>query len=498
MKKILAILLSVFFLLCLGTVSPMASEEPADASPSTSDEADVSEAYVMPRVEITTAQGNGPELKKSDGYVSASVVITDTDGTELAGDAQLKVRGNSTALDSITKKAFTVKFDKKTDVLGMGKAKKWSLLANAFDPTMMRNYIALDFARTMGLEFTSSQQYVELWLDNSYRGCYVLTEPVEAGSTRVDIDIESNDGMKDFLIEKEFNRYEEDVTYFVTQGIRFAVSEPEEPDNAQLQYIQTVMDDIMQTIKTGNQQEISAKIDIPSFTRYYLLNEMLKTVDFDYSSVFYYYKDGVLYCGPAWDYDLSSGNANPAYSATAKAAYETDGIFAAGCHLYKDLCSYEWFQKEIRSTYIEYYDYISSIYSKDGVIDTLLASYSDVFDRNFSDTPWAPSTIWVNLQGRPLPTFSENVEFLREWYASRNNWLSDYYGLDKTEILMGDADASSLVSVKDATAIQKHIASVAELTAYGRICSEVDKDGVISVKDATLIQKFLADLVPQL
>ncbi len=380
----------------------------------------------------------------------------------------------------------------------MGKAKKWSLLANTFDPTLMRNYIALDFAQTMGLEFTSEQCYVELWVDDSYRGCYVVTEPIEEGSSRVDIDIDSNNGMKDFLIEKEQARVESDVTYFTTGNIRFAVSEPEEPNNEQLAYIQSTMDDIMDTIKNGNQQEISEKIDIPSFTRFYLLNELFKTLDFDFSSVFFYYKDGILYCGPVWDYDLSAGNTNSAYSSVSNEAYKTNDLFAANCHLYKYLCSYDWFNNEVRSTYLQYYDYICNITAVNGLIDTLLETYGDVYDRNFSDAGWNPSKWWVNTQMKPLNTYSDNVDYLREWLYSRNIWLSSYYNLYNESFLSGDVDGDGIITIKDATSIQRHIAKLTSIDEDRLECADTDKDGRVSIQDATQIQKFLAQLITEL
>ena len=130
----------------------------------------------VPQIRITTANGNGCTLEKADGYVDATVSIKDTDGSLLEDSAVFKVRGNSTALAGIHKKAFTFKFPKKKDVLGMGKGKKWALLANTFDPTLMRNYIAFDLAQKLGIEYTSNQKVVELWVDNSFRGCYLLLE----------------------------------------------------------------------------------------------------------------------------------------------------------------------------------------------------------------------------------------------------------------------------------------------------------------------------------
>ena len=110
----------------------------ADEAPAVSSDWEMT----VPQIRITTENGNGNELQKEDGYQNASISITDTDGTVLEDDCTIKVRGNTTALSWITKKGFNFKFSKKQDVLGMGKGKKWALVANVFDPTLLRNYLA--------------------------------------------------------------------------------------------------------------------------------------------------------------------------------------------------------------------------------------------------------------------------------------------------------------------------------------------------------------------
>ena len=443
----------------------------------------------VPQIRVTTENGSGTTLEKDDGYVSADISITDTDGSVLSDSVLFKVRGNSTALPFVTKKSFTFKFDKKKDVLGMGKAKKWALLANTFDPTLMRNYIAFEFARTMGLAFTSEQRYVELWLDDSFRGCYLLIEPVQAGKERVDIDVESNGGKNDFMIELEKSREEADVAYFTTDGIRFAVKEPEEPTDDQLAYIQSTMDGIVNTLKTGDRMAIEEKIDVPSFARFYLLNELYKTLDFNFSSVFFYYKNGVLYAGPVWDYDLAAGNAAPDLPTKEKNAADPEGIFAADYHLYRYLTACGWFREEIRAVYLRYFFDIKNIYDEDGFIDGLLADYGAVFDRNYSDAGWNASRWWVNVQKKPLSTYMENVDFLSGWLRQRNEWLRGEYGL----YLIGDTDDDLIITVIDATAIQRILVELDRDEDGKASCRGKTTGEELNILDATAIQRKLVN-----
>ena len=442
--------------------------------------------YQLPQIRITTENGNGTTLQKDDGYVNATVKITDTDGTSLEGAALFKVRGNTTAMTTIRKKAYTFKFPSKKNVLGMGKGKRWVLLANAFDPTQLRNYISFSIAQQLGLAYTSEQRFVELWVDGSFRGLYGLMEPVQEGKDRVNIDIDSNNGMKDFMIEFERLLDESDVSYFTTNGLRFAVKEPEEPNEEQLAYISGIVDDIVTTIRYGTREEIEQKIDVTSFAKYYLLNEFYKTYDFDTSSVFYYYQNGILYAGPPWDYDLSTGNTITTYK-RGKDAHETDGVFA-NKQIYKFLYSHDWFKEEVRKVYRDNYAYLTQIAAQDGLIDELLDTYGDAIRRNFSDAGWRENQAWINIQQRPFATYDENLGFLRDWIKTRNEWLRDSYGV----YLHGDTDGDFHITVIDATLVQQILAMIIT-DDDGRMSLRAKSAENLNILDATAIQRKLAD-----
>ena len=448
----------------------------------------------VPQIRVTTENSNGTELQKDDGYVNASIAITDTDGSVLSDSCVFKVRGNTTAMTFILKKAFTFKFEKKKDVLGMGKAKKWALIANTFDPTQLRNELAFSLADEMGLPYTSQRKYVELWVDGSYRGCYQLFEPVQEGKERVDIDIESNDGKKDFMLEYEAQRVEADATYIKIGDLRFVMSEPEEPTEDQVTYITDTMTDILDTVKNGTEQEIAQKLDLDSFVKFYVLNEYLKTFDFDMSSVFFFYKDGVLYAGPPWDYDLSTGNTNPNLtSSRPKLAYASDGILQKR-NIYRYLCDKPWFDEMVKDCYAEYFDYIANISADGGFLDTKRAQYATLFDRNFTYGVYPVNKWTYNYQLQPKSTYEENFNYLKNWCAERHAWLVDHWDLTTYSFLRGDADGDGELKVVDASLIQRVDAEIIK-----------DTDGMIALRsmvtgdelttlDATAVQRYMAEM----
>lgn len=61
-------------------------------------------------------------------------------------------------------------------------------------------------------------------------------------------------------------------------------------------------------------------------------------------------------------------------------------------------------------------------------------------------------------------------------------------------VILGDADNSESVNVRDATAIQKHVAMLITLSEEGIAAADVNDDDNLNVKDATTIQKHVAGM----
>ena len=517
MKRVISLLLCLMFTASVSAVCfnvfaeeynadyALISEE--DPAPDVPDDAEINEKadadiavtgvtlddpLIAPRIVVTTENGNGTTLQKEDGYQNATISITDTDGSVLTDACSFKVRGNTTAMTFVDKKAYTFKFAKKKNVLGLGSGKKWALLANTFDPTMLRNYTTFELANELGLSYTSNHRFVEVFLDGSYRGCYELAEPVQEGKDRVNIDIESNDGKKDFLIEYEAQREEADTTYFTVDSLRFIASEPDEPNEDQLAYITDTMTWIVNTLKNGSREEIEEVIDVPSFTAFYLLNEYIKTFDFDMSSVYFYYKDGKLYAGPAWDYDMSTGNiGDQLVSNRPVSARKPDGILQKNRNLYKYLGNKTWFMDGVIDLYEEHYDYLVNIFADGGQLDTLSEQYSALFSRNA--TVWKVSKWWYNYQKKPFSTYQENLDFMKGWMNERNSWLFDYWDLFAYEYLKGDADGNGKVDVLDATSIQRKLVNLDFTDPDGHLELRAAVSGdALTIVDATAVQRHLA------
>lgn len=141
-------------------------------------------SFDLPVIYVTTPQQT-PILSKDDWVEDGNICIWMTNGIigDLGGTS-VKGRGNSTW--SFPKKPYAIKLDKKAEVLGMPKHKRWVLLANWIDRTLMRNHIAFTIAKnTESLGWTPRGEFVELILNGKHLGNYYLCEQIKIDKTEL-------------------------------------------------------------------------------------------------------------------------------------------------------------------------------------------------------------------------------------------------------------------------------------------------------------------------
>ena len=98
----------------------------------------------------------------------------------------IKLRGNS-SLNS-EKKPYLINFDKKTTFLDMPcNDKKWTLIPNMYDKSLLRNMLGYKMSFIFGLKFSPSCRFVDLILNGDYRGNYMICDKIEVKEDRIDI-----------------------------------------------------------------------------------------------------------------------------------------------------------------------------------------------------------------------------------------------------------------------------------------------------------------------
>jgi hypothetical protein len=263
----------------------------------------------LPLISIYTEESKDPESKEVK--INCNVAITNEGKMELRENATIRVRGKSTS--NPPKRPYSVKFDKKLEVLGLkGKYKKWNLIANFFDLSYIRNALAFKISQLMGFEYTPRCLAVDLILNGVYRGNYYLCDDVEIGKDRINIDeMKKKDitmpnitGGYFFEIDRrgESYGYENLVT---PKGIKWRIKEPEEEDitDEQKDYIIQKMNQFEAEVYNGN----FTNMDKESFSKFFLMDEYCGDPDEVWSNYYITKRrnDDKFYFGPVWDYDLS-------------------------------------------------------------------------------------------------------------------------------------------------------------------------------------------------
>ena len=366
-------------------------------------------------------------------YVDCTIVAVDKIGGQLTPvadrNATVRIRGNSTS--SGPKKPYNIKFSANTDLFGMGKGKRFCLIANLYDPTLIRNHMVFEFARDLGMQYTLDSMLVDVYYNGSYVGCYQLCEAATEDDSRVDIDCSKGD----YIIERDA-REDYGTTYITTSlGHRFGINEPENTTNAQRIAIENHLRMAENAIRSRDIEQVKKYFDLESIIDSYICLEFFKNVDIVVGSTRFYCKDGKIHGGPVWDYDLSSGNCSSTYYVSYNNNFgdSAEGIWCN--HIwYDDLLLIDEYKEMLYDRYLEVQDQIINLY-RDNVrgknaIDSIIGNASTSINRNFTEAPWRPGRNYSELMRIPDSTYEANVEHLRAWLERRNTWLLTHWGLN--------------------------------------------------------------------
>ena len=278
----------------------------------------------LSKVYINTEK-SAPIVSKTD-YVNATLGINSIDGQYDMENVVCSVRGRGNTTWEWPKKPYLVKLDKKEKVFGMPKHKRWILLANFLDRTLMRNMVSMKVASLTNLAWTPGCEPVELVLNGIHKGTYLLIEQVRVDKNRVNITEmtpEDNDGEAvtgGYLLELDFH-YDNEVQWAEKHGgcvqwgenggIPFGVKYPDEEDltPAQLAYIKQYVSDAAEALYgpdfTDPEKGYARYIDVDSFVDYWLVFEVMGNHELGNPGSVYMHKDrgGKLVAGPCWDFD---------------------------------------------------------------------------------------------------------------------------------------------------------------------------------------------------
>ena len=458
-------------------------------------------------VSIVTSELNSCSFSLQD--ISLSEIQTNEKGLKYEGNkiylysgnakpqsfenVEIKGRGNYTW--SLPKRSYQFKLDKKADIFELSEAKKWILVPNYTDCTLCRNKLAMDLAKLMEIPYALDTEMIDLWVDGTYVGNYMLSEKVEVNENRVNL--KNKYGV---LVELDNNNYptEENVKTSELNGTHFVLKDSVADDTNQKKsnalrgfdiFMQKInaFEDALYSGKDWN--EVSSYIDVDSFIKMYFLQELAEDSDGCRSS-FFLYTDGakdVIHLGPAWDYDISFGNFESEERGGNPSLDYIDDISTymdLSTNVFTELLKYQ----EFRNLTIYYYAHsLKKIFNN---LDEMIDEYSV----KLSSSANMDLSLWGTLGQEAIRyngshingnSYSEEIDYLKNWISERVNYLDHRYisGFSKN-LEIHDKNYSSKTPIEIALSDGSQATLVSYITRGGNICMselKTDPKGIKSI-----------------
>ena len=286
------------------------------------DDSHLAQLTNLPTVVIHTQDDVAPYDKEHE--ITCLVTIISKDGSDVLTDtATIRERGNASR--SFPKKPYRIKFANKHKVLGSkANAKKWTLINNYGDKTLMRNQLAFELSRRFGMPYTPFCAYVDVVLNGDYKGCYQLCDQIEVRKNRVDIEEmtpEDNSGEAltgGYLIEADaYAGDEPEQGMFYSDywtGVTIKSPQDDEITPEQHEYIRAHY--------SAMEADWKSYLDLNTFLRHFLVGEVSGNTDTYWSMYMYKHRSNdTMYVGPVWDFDLAFENDNRTYPISSLTDY---------------------------------------------------------------------------------------------------------------------------------------------------------------------------------
>lgn len=313
MKRYLLPFAAVLFL-----VAACSKDNPCNPDPQTDTEEYRYLLYGVASIDIRTDGGRKVDSKDSEDYractISIEGALADKDGRShdcsWEGRGSIRGRGNST-WEWYPKKPYRIKLDESSPILGMKSNRDWVLLADYRDVTHLMNNVGFSLAHHLDIPYTNHARYAEVSLNGEYLGLYVVTEQVEAGGHRVDVESEDDGGI---LLALDVNDgpgdcpYATDNFWSEVYGTACCVKYPSNPSAAQKRYVKNEFAELENVIKNGDWEDITEILDVQSMIGYLMVQELICNVEMNNgdsmrSGYINRKADGKWTMGPVWDCD---------------------------------------------------------------------------------------------------------------------------------------------------------------------------------------------------
>lgn len=370
----------------------------------------------------------------------------------------IRGRGESTWAEA--KKPYKIKLENKANLFGMGSSKNWALIANYFDGSFVRNRLTYYLGEAIGLPFTPKLVPVEVVINGEYNGLYFLSETVRVEASRIGIDnldkYKAGDGniTGGYLISA-CRKWDADGYLFETRRRSdMQIVSPEELENdvpeGTLQAMYDYMVDYYQKTedavfgadgKNADGVHYTEYMDLDSTARYYLIQEFCMNRDAYRTDSTYLFKprDGKLFWGPLWDFDLCAWGGDSAATYLrddASAASAAEGFYQSnswvsvlrGDPLFVEAVRKAWGGKDSDDpTTLRYR--LTEVVKDGGLLDRYEAELSAAAEANADLEGYSSREVIALAAEFEMPLidadFHGEIYRLKRWILARIEWMDE-------------------------------------------------------------------------
>ncbi|QCX00993.1 hypothetical protein FGM00_13050 [Aggregatimonas sangjinii] len=443
--RAILVLISCFLSITSCSNSDLSEKELEDSTTDLGQEPEIGEENVLLPLPIVSINTNGVQIvdePKIDGNIS---IVVD-EKIMLEGNIAIELRGSSS--QDFPKKSYLFETrdasnqDLDVSFLDFPEEEDWILYGPYIDKTLLRNHLIYNLARDMGV-YASRSRLVELNMNGSYAGLYVLMEKLKRDKNRIDISkLNPDEIMGDDLtggyiikIDKSLEGYTVSNSFESNASISgdktkflYEYPDPEDIVQEQRDYIKNYFLEFERVLASENFTDLEvgyeAYIDTDSFIDFFLLNEFSGNTDaFRISTFLHKDKGGKLTAGPIWDFNLSFGNGNS---------------FDKWCYKFNEQNASAtlkvpfWWKRLLQDP-----RYVSKLKNRWGILRSNLLSFSQLenridsyieqmrsgktIDKNFERWPILDVVVWPGLQ--PRTTYNEEIIHMINWIDQRLLWM---------------------------------------------------------------------------
>lgn len=314
-------------------------------------------------------------------------------------------------------------------ILGMPPENDWILNSIAFDPSLIRNFLSYDLARSMG-NYAPRGAYCEVIINGNYKGLYIFMEKIKIDKGRVNIskmtkyDNANPELTGGYILKADKTTGGDPVawtlsSYSKTTDFLYENPKPNEITWEQSNFIKSQFTNLQSTASAQNSSIVNGYpsiIDIPSFVDYMIMSELASNADsYQYSTYFHKERGGKLRAGPVWDYDLTYGNDLFIWGLNRSFynVWQFNNGDNTGAKFWKDLYDTPTFRCYLVRRW-------NNLNSGNGPLSyQVIEAKIDKIIKLISEAIPRENSRWGNVGG-----YLQNVDNMKSWLQSRINWLN--------------------------------------------------------------------------